>query len=220
MHPQERLDTDDELPYVIESGGPTAGHERITIQEDKCGNCGYDRVKVSQKHGEAVVTCMNCDAYRFSTNDSWETPDSDKDRLRDDREYADGDGSLNRIGRSKASHFSYDSETYAYDNLSVVRHYDFGRNGSVSLTQTTTDELADMIVALERDRGFLSTVVEERFDKQIRPPVDYNPNAVHVGRYWTQLPQRKVIGMHTSLDHSDLLEHPIHLPPTLDSVVV
>jgi len=77
--PPELVKTD-ELPAVLESGGPTEGEEYVAIEDGECGNCGYDRVKVTHRYGEVYQSCMLCDARSFGGWE-WDTPKTERDDI-------------------------------------------------------------------------------------------------------------------------------------------
>ena len=215
----------DELPIVM-SDGPTEGHEYRAIEEGECGNCGYDRIKVSAKHGERVETCMLCDYYRRSDSDEPQRPTTEKDELRKLRQYSDNDSSpVVKHGEfGPSSRFTHGSEVYGYDDgtslLKVFRHHD---GGTTTERKTFTRETLNGILrVLERDEDFVTEFVnDELAEKAVTNSFNApnNPNAIHAGvvehkgvrtALWIRINQ---------MTESDDLA-PIHYDPRNDGIVV
>jgi len=223
MHANElerkSIDTD-ELPIVLEQGGPTAGSSHIQIVEGECGNCGYDRIKTNQKHGECVSTCMLCESTKFSTDNSWSKPSIESSRLHDDREYADGDGPLKKVGEYGGSRMMHGNELFAYDDSDVMRYYKHGRDGTtttqINLLQS---DLKEMVMILEKDSEWLTDLVDNELrGKQIRRSVNYNSNAIHIG----ELTYKNGLTSRIWVSVSHMMNGPpiIHFPASADNVCV
>jgi hypothetical protein len=216
-YPHESVDST-ETPIVIEESGPTAGDEYVAIHDGECGNCGYDRVRVKRKYGETVEWCMLCDSRSHGRHESWERPTTDGDDLRDLREYADSDGPVVKLGEyGPSSRYTHGSEVFGYDNgTGLIKVFEHGSDGtSTERTTVTTSMLDGLLRVLERERGYVSTFVDEELDgKTITNSANApnNPNAVHAG-----VLEHK--GVPTAL-WIRMTEIPIHFDPRSDGIAV
>lgn len=73
----EQLNTDT-LPITIQEGDGTET-PRIYIHRNTCEECGYDRAKVRQQHGDFHEECMNCGAVNY--NGEWTPQPNTKQHL-------------------------------------------------------------------------------------------------------------------------------------------
>jgi hypothetical protein len=222
-HHYDTVDAD-ELPIVLEHGGPTAGDKHVEIVWGECGNCEYDRLKVEQQYGEVVETCMLCDYSRFGS-EPWEAPTTDRDHLNDVREYADNNG----LPVEKIGNVDDHSSIQTWEIFDVPGGFEMFcciDNEGVESTLLFDSEITEILALLEEKRGFLAAVVDEEVDgravtHELNAP--NNPNAVHVGVWEHKYADRTAsIPLINTIRHDDRLMSlpPIHLDPEADGIVV
>jgi len=212
-----------ELPIVLEHGGPTVGSKHVEIVEGECGNCEYDRLKVERQFGEVVETCMLCDYSRFGSH-SWEAPTTDRDRLEHCREYAENEDSpvkkVGRVGGRESVH-----QWEVFDVPSGFELFCHFSTNDVERKLLFDSGIQKIVALLEEHNGFLTDVVDEHVEgKAVTNDVNTpnNPNAVHVGVWEHKYADRTAsIPLINTIRHDDRLISldPIHLDPEADGIV-
>ena len=221
-HHYDTVDSD-ELPIVLEDGGPTAGSKHVEIIHGECGNCDYDRLKVKRQCGEVVETCMLCEYSRFGSG-PWEAPTTDRNRLNDIREYADNDGSpVEKIGEVGVECYGRGPEVF--DVPAGIEVHDYFGSNSVKRCLFHANDLKGIVALLENERGFVTDVVDQYVDgravtHELNTP--NNPNAIHVGIWEHRHGDRETsVRLANAVRHDDAFESlpPIHLDHEADGIV-
>lgn len=216
-NPHESLD-EDGPPFEI-ANGPTAGHEHREVIEGECGNCGFDRLLVSRKHGEGVRRCLLCDSYTHSMDDGeWHQPKTDFDELKRLREWADNDGNVvEKVGEyGPSSQFTHGTEVFAHTDTKLLKIFEHPSDTSTERTTFRRRDLHGLLRTLERYDGFVTEHVREHMDgKQIAPDLGSdNPNAVDAGIIKTRFSDpHSGVRIWIAADHVGLNTPPIHFSP-------
>lgn len=221
-NPHETVESD-ELPIVVESHDHPAKTD-VRIVEGECGNCGYDRIKVSQQIGFWYETCMLCGAQRHDGGDGWELPTTDRERRDDLREYADMDESPVVRHSENLIERGHGVEVFGYENSSVIKMFE--RDGdrrtggySLDLTSLTKDRVVGLLKALEQSEDFVTEFVEEEMDKAVTKTVNAPPNrnATHAGI----LEHKGVsVPLWIAMNQEGYIDEPIHFDPRADGISV
>jgi hypothetical protein len=213
----------DELPIVLEHGGPTEGSKHVEIVEGECGNCEYDRIKVERQYGEVVESCMLCEYSRFGS-EPWEAPTTDRDHFKRLREFADeNDSPVEKVGRVGGRDFVYQWEIF--DVPSGLEVFCYLETNDVEREFLFDSEMREIVALLEEHNGFLTDVVDEHVEgKAVTNDMNApnNPNAVHVGVWEHKYADRTAsIPLINTIRHDDRLMSlpPIHLDHEADGIV-
>lgn len=225
-NPHESLD-EDGPPFEI-SSGPTAGHEHRKVIEGNCGNCGFDRLLLSKKHGEASKRCLLCNSYNHaSADDEWRTERTTFDELKQLRKWADGDGNVEKIGEyGPRSRFTHGTEVFEHTETELLKIFEHPSSTSTERKTFKRSELRALLQTLERNERFVTKFVREQMDgKKIAPAFGSdNPNAIDAGiitSRHTETESWKAIRLWVELDRLQRsTPTPIHFDPRNPDVVI
>lgn len=219
-HHYDTVDAE-ELPIVLEDGGPTAGDKHVEIVEGECGNCKYDRLKVERQFGECVETCMLCDYSRFGDG-SWEPPSTNRRRLNKAQEYAaEESNDYSKVGEIRneiGPDLKVFDSTYGFEIFMIF-------DGNVERSLFQSEHFEEIVALLEAEQEFVTDVVSEHVDdKAVTNEVNApnNPEAIHIGVWEHKYDDRPTgIRLVNTIRHDDRLWSlaPIHLDPEADGIV-
>lgn len=208
--PRFRDETAKEHPMLVRSD---LSHDAVEgcqgtvtrIVEEDCPFCGYDRADHTHVTlaGVHQLTCRRCGA----DIDDESRPQTDQQRLDKEHEWGERLGSVGRFDRDLWT--NQNTETYWVDD------------GSNRYSKFRGDELLDAALDVaEQEYGSLANWIDSTVeDKQLRPAVDYNPNAIHVGRFAVRNDSWAVTGLMVDVAR-DLDGQVIHFPPEMDGIAI
>jgi hypothetical protein len=222
-NPHESLD-EDGPPFEITSG-PTAGHEHREVIEDECGNCGFDRVLLLRKHGEASKRCLLCNSYcHASVEDEWHCERTHFDELKKLREWADEDDGIGKIGEyGRTSKFFHGTEVFESPGTDLLKIFSHSSSTSTERTTISKSELHQLVQLLEKEQGFVTEHVDEHMDgKKVAPDLGSdNPNAVHAGIIKDQTDEpHRAIRLHLRMNDLISTSLPVHFNPKADGISI